>query len=108
MTPGASIAMLDRNIARHGQTVLLRRGSTEVTVRAFVREYKPDEIVGPIGQGDSNVVLSPTQIVGTPFATAPLARNDKVVVRGRVRNIEAADPVLLDDQLVRINLQVRG
>lgn len=107
MTPATAIAILDRTISRHGQTVLLRRGNTDLTVRAFVRDFRPDEIVGGIAQGDSNVVISPTQIAGTPFVESIL-RNDKVVIRGRVRNVQSADPILIADQLVRINLQVRG
>jgi hypothetical protein len=107
MKPASAIAMLDRTVARHGQTVILRRGDTEFNILAFVREYRPDELVGGILQGDSNVVLSPTQIAGTPFE-ASIQRNDKVVIRGRVRNVQGAAPVLIADQLVRINLQVRG
>lgn len=104
--------MLDRTVGRHGQGVTLRRLSggvqADLTVRAFVREYRPDEIVGAIAQGDSHVVLSPTQVAGSVFETAAPARNDKVVIRGRVRNVQSAEPVFVGDQLVRINLQVRG
>ena len=107
MTPAAAIALLDRNVEQHGQTVILRRGATDLSILAFVRDFRPDEIVGGIAQGDSNVVVSPTQIAGSPFAESIL-RNDKVVIRGRVRNVQSADPILIADQLVRINLQVRG
>lgn len=108
MTPAAAISMLDGNVARNGQTLVLRRGTTELTVRGFVRDYQPGEIVGGIVQGDTHIALSPTQMAGSEFEGSPVRRNDKVVIRGRVRNVEAADPVLLDDRLVRINLQVRG
>ncbi|WP_336799572.1 hypothetical protein [Kaistia sp. MMO-174] len=108
MTPDAAIAMLDRTVARHGQTVILRRATDDLTARGFVRDYKPEEIVGGIAQGDTNIALSPTQIAGSQFDAAPIRRNDKVVIRGRVRNVEAADFLLIDDRLVRINLQVRG
>lgn len=112
MTPTAAISMLDRTVGRHGQAVTLRRMSgaahLDLTVRAFVREYRSDEIVGAIAQGDSSVVLSPTQVIGSVFETAAIARNDKVVIRGRVRNVQATEPVFIGDQLVRINLQVRG
>jgi len=107
MTPAAAISMLDRDVTKHGQTVILRRGATDLSILAFVRDFRPDEIVGGIAQGDSNVVVSPTQITGSPFAESIL-RNDKVVIRGRVRNVQSADPILIADQLVRINLQVRG
>ena len=112
MTPVAMIAILDRNIARHGQAVTLRRMSAGVTVelncRAFVRDYRPDELIGGVVQGDTSVVISPSQLAGTAFENSPPVQNDKVVIGGRVRNIQLADPVVLDDQRVRINLQVRG
>lgn len=113
MTPAQAIAMLDRQIAQHGQTVTLTRtvpnGSPiTLTCRAFVRGYKPDELANGVVQGDSLVVLSPTALAGSPFASALPVRLDKLTTAGRKRNIEMADPVLMNDMLVRLNLQVRG
>jgi hypothetical protein len=50
------------------------------------------------------VVLSPTGIA----ALLPLKKGDKVVVQGRERNIEFPKPVLLGNELVRLNLLVGG
>ena len=108
MTPAQAIGMLDRQIAKHGQTVIVRRaGNTpvEVTVKAFVRNFKPAELVGDIRQGDASVILSPTGMDSFPF---PVQRGDKVVIVGATRNVEWAEHVMLADQLVRINLVVRG
>lgn len=113
MTPAAAIAMLDRQIAKHGQTITLRRvvvnaPAIEAAVRGFVRGYKPDEMTDDIKQGTSLVVISPTALAGTPFATALPKASDKVTISGRLRNIDFPEPVEMDDKLVRLNLQVSG
>lgn len=126
MTPEESIAMLDRQLAAHGQDVTLRRltGTQlipfDVVCRAFVRGYGPDELTGTIAQGDSLVILSPTEIEANDWpgpnssATPDTSdrrvprKGDKVVIAGRVRNVEAPAPIYLGGELVRINLQVRG
>lgn len=108
MTPADAIAMLDRQLAAHGEDISLRHmtggaaASTE-TVRAFVRGYKPDEVVGAIQQGDGKITLSPNGLAQPPKF------NDKAVVGGvKVRNIQAVEEIRLAGVVVRYNLQVRG
>jgi hypothetical protein len=113
VTPAAAIAILDRQIAKHGQPVTLRRvvansAAATADVSAFVRGYRPDELVAGIQQGDTLVTLSPTSVAGTPFSPAVPRRGDKVVIDGRVRNVELADAVSVAGTMVRLNLQVRG
>lgn len=109
MTPAEAIGMLDRQIARHGQSLELRRivaSQPDLTqaARGFVRGYKPDEIGGGIIQGDSLVVVSPSTIAGTAFEASPPDRLDQVFTTGRLRNVESAELVYMQDVLVRINL----
>lgn len=108
MTPAQAIASLDRQLALHGEDVALRHMtagaivSTE-TVRAFVRGYKPDEVIGAIQQGDGKIALSPTGLGSAP------KQNDKVVIGGvKVRNVQSLEEVRLAGVVVRYNLQVRG
>jgi hypothetical protein len=113
MTPQQAISQLDRQIQKHGQTILLRRivpnaSSIEVTIKALVRGYRSDELTGGIIQGDSQVAVSPSSLVGTRWPADGLKRGDKVVVSGRLRNVETAVPISIGDELVRTNLQVRG
>jgi hypothetical protein len=109
MTPAQAIGMLDRQLAQHGSTLNLFRGdAAAVPVRGFPRGYDPDEIGSGISQGDTQVVISPTHLSGTVFETALPRKLDQIEFGGRRRNIENAEPVLLDDVVVRINLQVRG
>lgn len=107
MTPAEMIADLDAALLEAGSTIQLRKTNTavgQISVRARVRFYKPDEIVGIIQQGDSKVVLSPTglEVFGVP------PQNGFVVVDGAPRRIIAPNPIRIQDTLVRIELQVRG
>lgn len=108
MTPAHAIAALDRQLARHGQTVRLRGqadpddGSADRRVRAFVRGYRADELAGGIQQGDSEVVLSPTDLGADP------ARLGGLFIGERLCLVEVANPVTLADVVVRWNLWVRG
>lgn len=119
---------LDAMLRSDGQQVTLRRivGTTNQTAVdcqcwAFVRGYKANELVGAIIQGDSAVILSATDIIeaqwpgGQPVTSPPNGLDvrvpragDYIVSAGRVRRIEAADPVYVDGELHRLNVQVRG
>ena len=108
MTPAQAVAMLDQQLAEHGETIALRHmasgaAAASEDVRAFVRGYKPDEVVGAIAQGDGKITVSPTGLVSPPKF------NDKAVIGGsKVRNIQAVEEVRLAGVVVRYNLQVRG
>jgi len=107
MTPADMIAELDGALAFAGSDVVLRKTNSavgQITVRARVRFYKPDEIAGIIQQGDSKVVLSPTGL--DAFGVPP--QNGFVVVDGSPRRIIAPNPIRIQGTLVRIELQVRG
>lgn len=105
MTPADAIQSIDRQIASHGQVAKLERGSGfSGDIRVFHRGYRPDELSGGIQQGDSTAIVSPTDLgaAGIP------KRLDKLTVGGRKRNIETAEPVYMNDVLVRVNLWLRG
>lgn len=113
MTPANAIAMLDRQMAEHGQPVVLRRVAAnlptiEKAVAAFVRGYKSYELVGGIQQGDTMVIISPTTLAGSPFASAIPRSGDKMTFDGRLRNVQMVDLVTIAGTVVRINIQVRG
>jgi len=103
MTPARAIQMLERQLAQNGQSVALKLANGEVTVRAFVRGMKPDELTGDFKQSDRKVTLSPSG------RAKEIARLDTIVIAGRDHMVEfEPDIVLLNDQPVRINLVVRG
>lgn len=109
---------LDAALAARGTDIVLRRvtgtapstSNTDVTVRAAVRSYQPQELVNGISQTDGGVIVSPTQILAANWpGDGSLPRKlDKIVMAGRVRDIEVVDPIYINDELVRIEMRVLG
>lgn len=127
MTDGTElIAALDTSLEIAGTDVTLRRivGTLPNTVnvdapmRASVRSMGNRELASGIAQSVSQVVLSPSDVAraqwpggGDPNAPLDLSlpkRGDRLVIAGRVREVEAVNPVYVDDTLVRIDLDVLG
>lgn len=122
------VAALDEGLLVAGEDVELQRltlgpGGVQipfsVTCRATVRSYEPRELVGGIIQGDTRLVLSPTEIEraqwpgpgavpASPGDRRVPRKGDRVVIQGRARTVEAATPVYVAGVLVRLELQVRG
>jgi hypothetical protein len=114
MSPEAAIAALDRALAATGEDIVLRRTTgtkpaipLDVGVRASVRGYRPEELVGGIIQGDSLVIVSPTEMKQRRWCWPPRA-NDKAVIDEKVRNVVAVNGIKMKGVLVRIELTVRG
>lgn len=126
-SPASLIADLDDALADCGEDVVLRRNTLaagnvlipfDATVRGFVRGYDPAEITGTIIQGDTKIILSPTDIdasgwpgpsVGTVVGDRRVPRKgDIVVVQGSPRQVQASAPKYVMGELVRIEIQVRG
>lgn len=126
MTPEQLRADLDAALSDAGEVVELQRlvGAQlvpiKVTCRAFVRGYEPEEIVGGINQNDKRVIMSPTEIIaegwpGPNSSATPTERDrrvpikgDRAVIKGKNYNVESAVGIYVRDELVRIELQVRG
>ena len=127
------VADLDQALATDGQTVTIQRlflgaGGVQIPVsvdcKAAVRPYGAKELVGGITQDQSEVIMSPTQIIAagwpgpwTPSSVEPTQpatdrrvprKGDNCVIAGKPRNIEIAKPIYVDDALVRIELRVLG
>lgn len=106
-TSADAIVELDKAIAAAGQTVKLMKTAAGVPDAggdrpAFVRGYKPDELIGDVRQNDLRVILSPTGLAELP------EKGWKVLARGKTRNVEAAEHISMGETVVRIELQVRG
>jgi hypothetical protein len=123
------VSALDRALARAGEDIIIRRVvgtlpntvNIDVNVRALVRSYSPEELVGGITQTDSLVIISPSEIDraqwpgGQAATMAPFnpdtrlpKKGDKAIIQGRLRNIEVVDPFLVQGELVRIEMRVLG
>ena len=103
MTPTEAIAMLDRQIDAHGQRVSFKRNTAGLTARGFVREYKPEQLVGLITQADRMVIISPS-VLGTFGVPKAL---DEVAIAGAVGKVQSVGTTHINDVLVRLELRVR-
>ncbi|WP_065091635.1 hypothetical protein [Rhizobium leucaenae] len=111
MTPENAIAMLDSQLAQHGKTVTVSRGtpaapSAAQTAKGFVRGNHATDIAGQSGitQRRSTVILSPTDFATWP---APLPRKgDWCEVASQTRQVLEFDHIALNDVVVRIELTV--
>ena len=62
------IADLDSVLAQDGMTIELRSTTPgtsdyfDIEVRAFVRQFRPEELVGGITQSHRHIIMSPTEI----------------------------------------------
>jgi hypothetical protein len=108
MTPDQAIAALDRQLAKHGQSIILRKGNTivdQVATRGFVRGVTADDVVGSITQSDKKVTYSPTGIADG----VSVEGFNSIVVDGAPRALIGKPEVIkLDDVIVRINAVVKG
>jgi hypothetical protein len=102
MTPAQAIAALDRQLARHGQSVGFKRGSTIQSAVGFVRGYKPEALAGLITQADRSVIVSPSSL-GSYLPK----KNDEFVTNGALGTVQAVEDVRIGDTVVRYNLTVR-
>ena len=119
---------LDQMLREDGQQIVLRRMvgtanriAVDCTCWASVRGYQPHELAGAVIQGDSEVVISATDIIaaqwpgGEPITSPPSATDprvpragDQLVIQGRIRAIVSAAPIYVAGELVRVNIQARG
>lgn len=127
--PEQLIADLDAALATDGEDVVLQRVGASggeivvqqaVTPRAFVRGlgrgYQAHQLGGNVTQQDYMVIMSPTEITEAGWTSGRPAnedgripiRNNKVVIKGRVHNVEAAEAIFVTGVLVRIEVQARA
>lgn len=94
------------------------------SVRSSVRSTDNRELEAGIAQGQSDVIISPSEIIAagwpgpwTPSQSEPVnpgtdrrvpRKGDALIIKGRKRNIEVSEPIYVDDELVRIKLTVLG
>jgi hypothetical protein len=125
MTPSQARASLDRILSGRELCELQqsRDHAKKVTLRAAVRDYKPDELTGGNGLnvGDSHVIISTTEInaaqwpdaatIASATTTDPRipAKGDRLVLQsGRVRTVLSAWPApYVGGELIRIEMNVR-
>lgn len=124
--PSELIAALDATLDVGGSDLTLRRivgtlpnvAYIDAKVRGSVRSSGTRELASGIAQAVSQIVLSPSGIAAAqwPGGSDPNApvdpalphRGDRVIIEGRIRDVEAVNPIYIDGTLVRIDLEVLG
>lgn len=114
------VSGLNASLARCGEDVILRRVTSgvnnDITVRAFVRAVSPEQLMAGVKQDNSNVIISPTEIIdnGWPGTVSDISdvrvptTNDWLVIAGRPRKIEFVAPIYVAGGLVRMDIRVTG
>lgn len=95
-------------IKKEGEPVTLHRGTTPaLPMIAFVRDYRADELVGAIQQGDRQVQMSNVEIAAANWP-APPKRMDVVMIDGKRTTVQSAETVKLRGKIAKYVVQVRG
>ncbi len=114
LTGTVNRAGFETEVEQRGEEITVRRvvanaPAIEVTARAIVTGYSPDELVGGVNQADRKVFLSAQDLEDKDFPE-PLKRNDKVVIRGKLMNVEDVDDSTFREagELIAYRLRVTG
>jgi len=125
MEPEECIADLDESLAMDGEDVVLQRmtaGVTvadECTVRAKVSEAgsgRPQDLIGNVVQGDTILIMSPTQIAAVGWTAGRASGDDdrvptkgnRVIRAGRALSVQKGFGIFIRGELVRIEVHARG
>lgn len=100
-------------VNRIGQTVTVRRLSGtqqipfDVVVKAVVRGYGPEELVGGIQMGDRRVILTQREMEQDQWCW-PVKVQDRVVIDGRSTTVQSVEMRKIGEDTALYVLQVRG
>jgi len=105
--------MIANDIAREGALMTLRRVTGtgdvhfDVEVYGYDSQYKPEEIVGEIAQGDIRVIISNREILARSWPGPP-RRSDVVIIDGKPHRVMGNEIQSIGGEVVMHWLQVRG
>ena len=128
MSAADLVRALDRQIDMAGTDITLRRDTaptpTDLAVKASIRPVRQDEVTGGVTSQGLRVVLSPTglddaawiaaftatggEVLSPPFDVDPSLpkRGDSVILGGEKRRITDVRPILVNQEVVRIEVMV--
>lgn len=123
MSPQEALSMLDRQLAKNGKTVSIKKrisGSLtnfetydcKAMFRTWTKGRGTDELADGVQQQYVLVVLSASDIppgFGTAAGGQPWPETGDIIsADGRDREIKSSNPIFMNDVLVRINCQITG
>lgn len=103
-------------LARFGRAMTLRRNTqaangvlipSDVTVYGRTKEYQPNELIGGVVQGDTQVTISNKEITEAQWPGPP-KKGDIFRFEGRNAAIQAVEPKYLGTEVLVYVCQVRG
>lgn len=116
-SPTEEKARYKRHLTKVGEEITIRRYTGtgvnrprfDATVRARVEDYRPEELVGTISQGDRRIVALAEDLYAAQFPM-PVTASDKIIIRGRELAIIKADDNTrrLQGVLIALEIQARG
>lgn len=94
-----------------GKVVTLRRISgattTDCSVKAVVRGYTADELVGGIQQGDKKVIMTETEVNAASWPL-PIKVQDRIIIDSKTHSVQAIDLRHIGEDTAMYVIQVRG
>lgn len=79
----------------------------EVVVYGVAKGYTPQELVGAIIQGDTQITITNAEIAAAQWPGPPKI-GDKIIMDGREKNIQAVEQKFLGSEILVFVCQVRG
>lgn len=108
------IARVSTALAQVGETVVVRRltGANpqiplDCSVKAVVRGYAPQELVGGITQNDKKVTISHAEMSLAQWPW-PLKKDDRVLIDGKAAVVQSVELRKIGDDVAMCVAQVRG
>lgn len=99
-------SIVDREVRRWGQTVTLQRGLLSIDLKALVRTGESAaELTGGVTATGVRVILSALELTRAGWPGAP-AKLDKIVIDGRVRNVDVVVPRRIGEDAIGYVLHV--
>ena len=106
-----TVASIAARIEREGEPITLTRvtdaGPVSAGVTAFVRGYRPQELVNDIQQGDREMRIAPSALEAQGFPGAPV-RPDQVLIGDAYATVQSCETVRLRGVPAMHVVQVRG
>jgi hypothetical protein len=112
----AHAAQIASALKRTGRLMTLRRNTQapgskqipfDVSVIGLASNYKPQQLIGTIQQGDTQVTLCNKEIAAAQWPGPP-KQNDILIFDGRTTIIQAVESKFLGEELLAYFCQVRG
>lgn len=108
------IARVSAALAQVGETVVVRRltGANpqiplDCSVKAVVRGYAPQELVGGIAQTDRKVTISPAEMARAQWPW-PVKKDDRILIDGKATVVQSVEVRKIGDAPAMLIAQVRG